>query len=397
MSKIKKILITKKNLIGLKWSGLGDDWYRAGDEKYLYVRVRSNSNKKYYFVKTRDGKRYKEMIGDVISLHRDLAVSKCYELSSQVDLGNYTSRKDISKFTVSYLANSYLDGGIYSSFTKRDYLRFIKLFNEYHFGSIPWVNLDSDHLNNFYNKIHKGKGTTANYCMRFLHAIGNYAMDEHPEIFNRNPIKSIKKKKRIRAITVRDNYLKQSELKPFIDQIHKCKSIIASSYLEFLLLTGLRRTEAINLKWDQIDFHNKHIYFDVSKNGESKLIPLSERTLKLLKNIKNQSIGTEYVFSYIKPNGEVQKYQYPDKVIKLISNRLGIDIRLHDLRRTFATYMDNLGCPLSTIKTLMGQKLKDVTNVHYVRKHQDILIQWLEKYSDYLYAEDKIIKINFNQ
>lgn len=389
---MKTIKVNKKTIEAL--SSLKEEWFKVENEKYLFIRVRDLHNKKYYFLKTRDGRRHKEMIGDALSLHKELAVKRCNELSSQIDLGKYAKRLDINRFTVKNLCEQYIKDRNLSDLTKRDYKRFIGLVEKQGLSSIPWVNLDNEIISNFYNKIKVGKGTTANYCMRFLHAVGREAMEDHPDIFYKNPIISIKKKKKIRSINARDVYLKDYQIKSFLEELEKCKSKIAKSYIEFLLLTGLRRAEAINLKWDQIDFTEMTIYFGTSKNNEPKIIPLSSKALSILKQLKKVKCG-EHVFSYLDKDNKVQRYLNPDKAIRNIAKRLKVPVRLHDLRRTFATYMDNLGCPISSIKTLMGQKVYDVTNVHYVRKHKVILFQWLEKYAEFIYSENKVIKIDF--
>ena len=392
---LQRIKLNKKTLEAL-YSKKKEERFKVENEKYLFIRIRNNDNKKYYFVKTRDGRRHKEMIGDIRSMHKDLAIKKCNELSTQIDLGKYTKRFDINRFTTKNLCSQYIKDRNLSSFTRRDYTRFLRLLDQHSLSSIPWINLDNDIVSNFYNRIKVGKGTTANYCMRFLHAVGREAMEDHPDIFYKNPILSIKKKKKIRSITVRDVYLKDYQIEKFLIELNKCKSEIAKSYIEFLLLTGLRRSEAINLKWQQIDFKDRTMYFDISKNNESKLIPLSSKSLQILKKLEINKCG-EYVFSYLDGAKKSQRYLHPDKTIRNLAKKLDVPIRLHDLRRTFATYMDNLGCPISSIKTLMGQKVYDVTNIHYVRKHKDILLQWLEKYVEYIYADNKIIKVDFQK
>ena len=391
---LKTIKVNKKNIES--FSSSKEEWLKVENEKYLFIRVRGSNNKKYYFVKTRDGRRHKEMIGDALSLHKEMAVKRCNELSSQIDLGKYAKRLDINRFTVKNLCEQYIKDRNLSAFTKRDYKRFIGLVEKHGLSSIPWANLDNELISSFYNKIKVGKGTTANYCMRFLHAVGREVLEDHPDIFYKNPIISIKKKKKIRSVNARDIYLKDYQIKLFLEELEKCKSKIAKSYIQFLLLTGLRRTEAINLKWSQIDFTEKTIYFDTSKNNESKIIPVSSKALEVLKELVKDN-RSEYVFSYLDKNNKVQRYLNPDKAIRNIAKRLDVPVRLHDLRRTFATYMDNLGCPMSSIKTLMGQKVYDVTNVHYVRKHKAVLFQWLEKYAEFIYADNKIIKVDFSR
>jgi integrase len=84
----------------------------------------------------------------------------------------------------------------------------------------------------------------------------------------------------------------------------------------------------------------------------------------------------------------------PNKTLKKIRDELAIKCSLHDLRRTFTSHLDALGCPQSNIKVLTGQKLNDVLNKHYVQKNRQVLKQWVEKYYEYILSADKVINIS---
>ena len=48
------------------------------------------------------------------------------------------------------------------------------------------------------------------------------------------------------------------------------------------LLTGMRFGEIVNLKWENIDFTNKIITLEKTKNGERRMLPLTEAVEKML-------------------------------------------------------------------------------------------------------------------
>ena len=80
--------------------------------------------------------------------------------------------------------------------------------------------------------------------------------------------------------------------------------------------------------------------------------------------------------------------------MEIITKKIGIECSTHDLRRTFATHMDTIGCPQSSTKVLMGQKVTDVLNKQYVRKNRVVLKLWLEKYYDFLTMTKKVVSID---
>jgi len=62
------------------------------------------------------------------------------------------------------------------------------------------------------------------------------------------------------------------------------KSAMVRDYLLLLIFTGLRRTEAITLKWSDIDFGEQTLTVpaEISKNHREHKLPLSDFILTLL-------------------------------------------------------------------------------------------------------------------
>jgi integrase len=72
------------------------------------------------------------------------------------------------------------------------------------------------------------------------------------------------------------------------------------------LNTGMRKGEILNLKWSNVDFKNRVIIVEVTKNGEIRKIPMNHKLTVTLESAKKVSTG-EYVFSEnCKPYGDVK-------------------------------------------------------------------------------------------
>ncbi len=120
------------------------------------------------------------------------------------------------------------------------------------------------------------------------------------------------------------------------------------------LLTGMRRGEILNLRWDHLDMRHDFILLDKTKNGERREIPINA-TLKTLFQKLPRRIDCPYVFhdpKTLKPYGEV-KHSFSTAV-----NRAGIkDFHFHDLRHTYASLAIMSGeIDITTLKTLLGHK-----------------------------------------
>jgi integrase len=130
-----------------------------------------------------------------------------------------------------------------------------------------------------------------------------------------------------------------------------------ADHLEPLVLlsinTGVRRGEAFNLTWADVDLKNKLITVegDTSKSGQTRHIPLNREALDTLTKWKEQGAGKGYVF----PG---QNGNRLDNVKKSWAGLLKLakveKFRWHDLRHTFASKLVMAGVPLNTVRDLMG-------------------------------------------
>ena len=114
---------------------------------------------------------------------------------------------------------------------------------------------------------------------------------------------------------------------------------VGCDYIEFVTFTGLRRTEAATLKWEQVDFERRILSITETKNNQLHVIPLTDHLIKLLKGRKKHAVavGSDWVFpspGRKNPNGYLAD---PRAIADLVTKRCGVKFRIHDLRRTFIT------------------------------------------------------------
>lgn len=397
-----EILFEKEVINAIKWkarrnpSGQAiEDWYIDQDQNNHYLRVNEFS-KSFYFIKKRNGRKYKIRIGDVDVYSVKASRKRCTEYSFKVDEGeDPTFDKDSNEITLFILYKEMLAEKARKANTLRDYA---KCMNSYFhdWANKPWASITKENVITRFKKLAEKHGDAqANQAMRFLNAIGNYAIDVYEEIFLKNPVSVITKRKMWKEIKPREIFIEENYLLPFLIELRKRKSLVGRSYVEFVLLTGLRKEEAATLTWDRIDLGQEVMIFDDTKNKEDKYIPISNRTKQILLDLKAISPpNNPYVFPSKDKHGNPSHYTNPDRIMEIVTKKIGIECSTHDLRRTFATHMDTIGCPQSSTKVLMGQKVTDVLNKHYVRKNRVVLKLWLEKYYDFLTMTKKVVSID---
>jgi integrase len=108
---------------------------------------------------------------------------------------------------------------------------------------------------------------------------------------------------------------------------------IGARALEFLILTGLRTSEVIGAKWDEIDF-DKRVWTAPGwrmKNGRTHRVPLSEGAVRVLQSIPKLSDENSFVFFGVKKGRSISTGTMDSVLSKMKRN----DITVHGFRSTF--------------------------------------------------------------
>ena len=160
----------------------------------------------------------------------------------------------------------------------------------------------------------------------------------------------------------RDRWLDQEELDRMWEVLEQYPTHPTAYVFKFLLLTGARKGEALNAKWDQFDLE-KGVWTKPShmtKQKKKEHLPLSEKTIELLHSLKKITPhGSSYLFPGRIP-GE------PIKEIKTLWNTIlkkaGLEnVRVHDLRHTHASHFVSSGLSLSIVGKLLGHTQASTT------------------------------------
>ncbi len=153
-----------------------------------------------------------------------------------------------------------------------------------------------------------------------------------------NPCEYIKRPKHVRVV---GNALTQEEEDLFLTNI---KGHAAESILLFLLYSGMRRNEAMTMRWEDIDWINNKIHVRGTKTEKSdRIIPIFPKIKELL-----ESMG-------IKQQGNIFDYNNACSVTRSFIRLSGLpNHKLHDLRHTFATRCIEKGIPMKYVQSWLG-------------------------------------------
>jgi integrase len=115
------------------------------------------------------------------------------------------------------------------------------------------------------------------------------------------------------------------------------------------LHSGLRRSEILSLRRQSIDWQNRRIIIEYTKNGERRMIPMNDTLYETLKRLPAR-LDSDFLFPGVKPNIVTLAFR---RAVK----RAGIpDFHLHDLRHSFASHLTMSGANLRTVQTLLGHR-----------------------------------------
>ena len=198
---------------------------------------------------------------------------------------------------------------------------------------------------------------TVNRILILLRFVLNKAIEWETPGLRENPAQ------RIRTLPEnnrRERYLTPEEALRLRDVLEQHPDQTLSFALKFLLLTGARRQEALCARWADIDFERRIWRVPLSKSGKCRHIMLSNAALDCLQGVRDYvaEFGTapQRNSALIFPAERTGKhmvtvYHHWNK----IRRKAGLaDLRMHDLRHSFASALVNNGVPLYEVQKLLG-------------------------------------------
>jgi integrase len=194
-----------------------------------------------------------------------------------------------------------------------------------------------------------GKGAAAQ-CVALVSSMYAFAIGR--SLCADNPARGVKKAP-VRKV---ERFLSEAEIARLAEALdaeaQQSGNPYPSAAIKLLLLTGCRKGEITNLRWDHVDFEQKCLRLPDSKTG-AKVVYLNAPARALLQELPRMADNLR-VIPGLRADGAAPAI---DKVWSRLRKAAGLrDVRLHDLRHSFASVGAAGGLSLPIIGALLGHK-----------------------------------------
>ncbi len=361
-----KIHFTKFALESLTCGDSEKPFYVYDDKARGLCIYISQTVKTFYLLRKVEGRTERIKIGRYPDTTIEQARKRAGSHNSEIDGGanpNQVKRKRREELTLDDLYAAYMERHVEPNNkrpdnTKRDYRLYLEPWGGKRLSEIERGDVQALHV-----KLGSAHGQrTANIALGLLRAMFNRAT-EWGLWAGSNPTEGIRKF----TEKARQRFILPAELPRFYDELRKVDSETTRDFFLICLLTGARRGNVQAMRWDDVHLDDALWIIPDTKNGEPYTVHLVPEAVSVLSKRRKQGKG-EFVFP---GTGKAGHLQEPKKAWAALCQRAELpDLRVHDLRRTYGSYLAASGASLLVIGKALGHKSHDSTAI-YARMNLD--------------------------
>jgi integrase len=314
--------------------------------------VRLTPNRKTYVVQARvKGKTVRVTLGAHGPLTpeqaREMAKAKLGEMAQGVNINQAQKAERLQNITLDEAFADYLKTRSLKPNTINDYHKAMRLgFDDWR--NKPIRHISRDMVEQRFLELSKTSPAQANLRFRFLRALLGFAMEKYTAedgapLLPSNPVHRLTALKQWNRVDRRTRHIEPHQLAAWFKALERNPADTAHrntvrDFCAVVLLTGCREQEIAQLAWADVDMKGRKITIPDTKNHRPHVLPVGTWLAALLARRREEFPASPFVFPAENAYGHVK---YHRKDVVAISRQSGVEFRLHDLRRTFATIVNH--------------------------------------------------------
>ncbi len=253
------------------------------------------------------------------------------------------------------LFDKYLKTKRYSSNTIKTYTEALKSFLVF-YNTKPTTNINNEDVVNYHHQYILKNQLSSSYQNQIINAIKLYFKIIKETAIQVDKIYRPKREKLL------PNVLSKEEIKKILNANSNVKH---KTMLSIIYSCGLRRSELLNLKPNDIDSKRNLVIIRQAKGKKDRIVPLSPAILSMLRDYYKAYKPKIWLFE-----GDKEGFKYSEKSLQsilkqaLAKSKIAKPVTLHWLRHSYATHLLEAGTDLRYIQELLGHSSSKTTEIY---------------------------------
>ncbi|WPL15046.1 Tyrosine recombinase XerC [Thiorhodovibrio litoralis] len=318
----------------------------------LEVRGPRRQNRTWYLRYRYNGRQHQRRLGKGDHMDYDQACEAAEQILETIAAGRDPSMADATPPTTfrDFAINAYLQHVMLSKVSWKTDESLIRNHLIPHFGDKPLAAITRQDIADLARKRLEEKAApgSVDRLLVLLRYQFNLAIRWGTPGVDENPAKLVPL---LRKDNRRDRYLSQEEMDRLFRELEKSEAPVLRYIVAFLLLTGARKNEVLQARWEDFDFETGLWRIPLTKRQERRFVPLSDGAMALLSEVPRYP-HVPWVFPNPATERPFRQIYYGWDTVR---RRAGLpDVRIHDLRHSFASMLINAGRSLYEVQQLLG-------------------------------------------
>jgi site-specific recombinase XerD len=166
--------------------------------------------------------------------------------------------------------------------------------------------------------------------------------------------------------------LSKEEIKDFLAA---CTELKYKTFFTLIYSTGLRLSEGLNIKMDDLDFARKMVRVTMPKGKRERFTIMGDATIQLLKEYMADYTPCDYLFYNTHNVNKPMSYRQTQSIFQYYLKKTTINKRahIHTLRHSFATHLLENNVNIYYIMNLLGHASIKTTLIYLHMQRPDLL------------------------